>query len=124
MTVFLIALFGGLGGLSRYLISLNVPNVWGFPIATLLINLVGSFVLPIWNNHWGLKFDNKWHVAIGTGFIGAFTTFSGVVIDLIKMNLTHNYSGLIAYLILSIVGGLLAAMLGIQLANKVRKGAE
>lgn len=121
MQIMLILIFGGLGGISRFLLSEAIPNVLGFPIGTLVINIIGSFCLPIWNNGFGLKFSKKWLVAIGTGFIGAFTTFSGMILDIVKMQIINNYSGVIIYIILSIILGLLATIVGTNLAQRFNK---
>ncbi|GKQ42421.1 putative fluoride ion transporter CrcB 2 [Companilactobacillus sp. RD055328] len=124
MTILFIAIFGGLGGMCRYLLGISIPNVWGIPLVTLLVNIIGSFCLPIWNNYLGLKLNNKIKVAIGTGFIGAFTTFSGMIIDILKMYLTNNYSGLVIYILASIVLGFVAALLGMKTAMFFKKEAK
>lgn len=124
MQIILILIFGGLGGISRFLLGEVIPNVLGFPLGTLIINIVGSFCLPIWNNGLGLKFSKKWIIAIGTGFIGAFTTFSGMMLDIVKMQIINNYSGVIIYIILSIILGFLAAIVGTNLAQRFNKGVK
>ncbi|MGR3741189.1 fluoride efflux transporter FluC [Companilactobacillus sp. DQM5] len=121
MTVFAIAIFGGFGGICRYLLGLSIPSFMGVPVATLIINSLGSFLLPIWNNYFGLKFKNIWTLAIGTGFIGSFTTFSGLMLDILKMYLTNNYSGMILYTICSIILGFFAAILGMKCATSLSK---
>lgn len=53
--------------------------LWGpvFPLGTLLINVVGTFVLAILTT---LVLQGvvrpEWRLILGTGFLGAFTTFS------------------------------------------------
>lgn len=124
MTVLLIAVFGGLGGLSRYGLGEMIPNILGMPLVTVGINLLGSFFLPIWNNYLGLKLHESWKLAIGTGFIGAFTTFSGMIIDVLKMYLTNNYSGILIYALISIIFGFFAALLGMKLVLILQKGNQ
>lgn len=118
MQILLLMIFGGLGGISRFLLGGIIPSVGGFPLGDLFINIIGSLILPIWNGSIGLKFDKKWLVAIGTGFIGAFTTFSGVMLDILKMQLKNNYSGVFLYIFLSIVLGIVSAIIGSKISQK------
>lgn len=80
-------LFVGLGGFvganARYLMTLWVNSIfvprWGaFPFGTLAVNLLGSFGLAVFGVWFGSKIDLSPNVRllIGTGFFGAFTTFS------------------------------------------------
>ena len=70
-------LMGAIGATLRYLIELIIPTQ-GFPWATLLINLVGCYIIYI-VYQW---FDRRVHIphpiarGIGVGLVGAFTTLS------------------------------------------------
>ncbi len=84
-------LAGALGALSRYgltqwigalqqrgtlafLVAMTGPT---FPLATLLINVLGTFVLSALTTlvlHGLVR--PEWRLILGTGFLGAFTTFS------------------------------------------------
>lgn len=78
-----IALGGALGALSRYFLTVFVQLRLGstgwaaFPLGTLLINVLGSFLLGlvIALSARGLLSPAA-RLAFGTGFVGAFTTFS------------------------------------------------
>lgn len=78
-----IALGGALGALSRYYLNLFIQGRLGqgnwaaFPLGTLVINVVGSFLLGlvIALSARGLV-SPELRLAFGTGFVGAFTTFS------------------------------------------------
>jgi CrcB protein len=88
-----------------------------FPLSTLLINVLGSFAL-------GLLVARVWPAApgwlrygLGTGVLGAFTTFSAVVVSLIQ--LSGENPGIAAlYLFASLLLGLGAAWLGLRLGNR------
>lgn len=78
-------MFGGsLGALMRYLISTTVNEIISgklgvnFPFGTLVVNVLGSFVmgfLAMWLvEHFDL--NPLLRLAIFVGFLGAFTTFS------------------------------------------------
>jgi fluoride exporter len=90
----------------------------GFPLSTLLINVIGSFAL-------GMLVSRVWPVApewlrfgLGTGVVGSFTTFSALVASIVL--LVSSGAPLIALLygVLSLVGGIGAALLGLRLGRR------
>jgi CrcB protein len=90
MNLVWLMLAGALGTLVRYSLTLAIQNwlsarggrvLWGlggqFPMATLLINVCGSFLLAVLAT---LALQGmvkpELRLILGTGFLGAFTTFS------------------------------------------------
>lgn len=77
----LVGLGGALGALCRYWVGQMVQeNV--FPWSTLIVNVLGSFVLGI------LLFSNTGEslvLFVGVGFCGAFTTFSSFSVDTVQL---------------------------------------
>lgn len=73
-----VAVGGALGAVARYGVSLLAGTPWGnFPLATLLVNVVGCFLLAFVSTLALRGFvPPAWRLAIGTGFVGALTTFS------------------------------------------------
>jgi fluoride exporter len=68
-----------LGATARFLLthfSSEVSHHSGFPIGTLLVNVIGSFmvgyILATPSDHQ----QDAWRIFAATGFCGAFTTFS------------------------------------------------
>jgi fluoride exporter len=84
-----VMLGGALGALARYAMTLGIAKLLegtalsSFPLATLLINVLGSFLLAliVYLNLAGTV-PMFWRVALGVGFLGAFTTFSTFSFDL------------------------------------------
>lgn len=119
MRELLAVLIGGMLGTGlRLLADVLIPQSdTGFPTATLLVNVAGSFVL-------GLLVSRLWtHAArwlkagLGTGLIGSFTTFSALMVSLIALG-SHGLWLLAAcYLVLSLVLGFAAAALGLRLGR-------
>ena len=112
-----IGFFGFWGGISRYLIGLAL-NFWG----TLLVNLLGCFLLALLTYFW-LNFHDiaNWlSLGLGTGFIGSFTTFSSFCLDSLRLLESRPLTAII-YLILSSGGGLLLAILGAWLGTYLGK---
>lgn len=88
VTVLGVAVGGALGALSRYGLTLLLEggtqnsSLKDFPLATLLINVVGSFLLAVVVTLLqGGVLSPAWRTALGTGFLGAFTTFSTFALD-------------------------------------------
>lgn len=76
---------GGLGSLSRYLLSgvfQRAINI-SFPIGTYLVNIIGCFMFGlIWAYAQDrLSLSPEYRVIVLTGFMGAFTTFSTFIFE-------------------------------------------
>jgi CrcB protein len=78
-----IAIGSALGGTARYWLSGIAANLWGetFPVGTLIINVLGSFVIGLFA---ALSATDTGRLLVGTagrqfvmaGICGGFTTFS------------------------------------------------
>lgn len=70
-----VGLVGGLGAVARFLLDGTVAGRLGrdFPYGTLAVNLVGVFLLGILA---GAALSEDAYRVLGTGLLGAFTTFS------------------------------------------------
>ena len=108
-TELLIALGAGVGAPARYLVDQKVKKLHRslIPIETLGINTVGSFILGL-----TVHYNHNIGFVIGTGFAGAFTTWSTFAVEahhLIKKN--HRGKAYL-YLALTLVLGIGAAAIG------------
>ncbi|GEO04867.1 putative fluoride ion transporter CrcB [Adhaeribacter aerolatus] len=76
----LVFLGGGLGSMIRFGLSraINLANITAFPLATLIINMLASFILGFFLS--SLDFRNNANVSlkllVAVGFCGGFSTFS------------------------------------------------
>ena len=117
----LLAVFvGGLVGTSlRLTIELALPHSpTQFPASTLGINLVGALAL-------GFLVARMWPVAapwlragVGTGLLGSFTTFSALAVALATLTDDGQWMLALLYLAVSMLGGLIAAWLGLRLGRR------
>ena len=77
--VFYVAAGAILGALARYAIthfSSEATHHTGFPVGTLAVNVIGSFMVG-WVLTWTADHSHdRWRLFAATGFCGAFTTFS------------------------------------------------
>jgi CrcB protein len=105
----MIGLGAALGSIGRYLITVRLKKVSGWPLATLLINLSGSFVLGLL---FGLNLSLDSYKVLGIGIIGGYTTFSTFNVELLALHHSQEYRLELAYALTSYLGGLLLVILG------------
>ena len=78
--VLLVALGGALGSVARYGVGVAAPRVLGigFPWATLVVNLVGSFLISLVMHLslTGASISPGARLFLTTGVMGGFTTYS------------------------------------------------
>ncbi|PWF64626.1 camphor resistance protein CrcB [Shewanella sp. BC20] len=75
----LVALGGSIGAVFRYLISIFMIQVFGcsFPFGTLLVNVLGSFLMGVIYALGQMShISPELKALIGVGLLGALTTFS------------------------------------------------
>ncbi|WP_268912594.1 fluoride efflux transporter FluC [Lentilactobacillus sp. SPB1-3] len=120
MDELLIALFAIFGGMARLGIDTLLP-IAVFPVPTMLINLIGCFLLAFINATIAIsqKFPAQLSLAMGTGMIGAFTTFSTFSLEIVKLIINHHLFVAAVYLIVSIVLGIIMAWLGDFIGKKI-----
>ncbi|CAM3119806.1 fluoride efflux transporter FluC [Sporolactobacillus spathodeae] len=118
MSYFLFALFGILGALARYSLEWMIPS-HAFPFATLLINLVGCFLLAFVTRFlvWIPGFSQRFVSIIGTGFVGSFTTFSTFTLETAQAMQRGAYLTAAVYFLLSAIGGLIACLIGYKFSK-------
>ncbi|MGE5641354.1 MAG: fluoride efflux transporter CrcB [Clostridia bacterium] len=80
-----IAAGGALGSVARYLVGVGASKAFGlgFPWGTLIINIVGSFLIGAFVELFALKWDlpQEARVFLTVGICGGFTTFSTFSLD-------------------------------------------
>lgn len=117
MSYLAVAIGGCLGACARYGISL----AFGFSHwATFFINLSGSFFLT-WFYTVTLErrhIHPHLRLGIGTGFVGAFTTFSTFTVDAWKLFARGDSDGAFLYVAASVACGLVGAWLGYHMAMR------
>jgi CrcB protein len=119
VTVLAVAIAGALGAPARYLVerAIGVRTGRRFPWGTLVVNVTGSLALGFLTGlalYHGLASTPK--TVVGTGFIGAYTTFSTYAYETVDVaeRATTRLAG--TYAVVSIVAGVAAATLGLVLA--------
>ena len=117
----LVGLGGFLGAIARFARGAWAAERWGagFPYGTLLINVSGSFVLGLFMTAGAgrLGFDPQWRLIFAVGFLGAYTTFSTFTYETVQLLLANNWRPALAYVGVSNVLGVGAALLGVGLGR-------
>lgn len=120
MIYLLVGIAGALGAILRYLIGSSLFINTLFPFATLSINLVGSFLLAWLTTNLFKRFSisSSMKTAIGTGFVGSFTTFSTLSVETVELFKNERILIGILYILASIVGGILMSRLGFKVSKE------
>ena len=110
----IIGLGGFAGSVLRYLAGkIPLGGSGGFPVGTLLINVLGSFVIglaaALAARYSGLS--PRLMLFIRVGLCGGFTTFSSFSLETFSLLRSSAYGAAAAYAVLSAVLGVLAVFL-------------
>ena len=121
---FIAVLCGGfLGAITRYLLSMLVQGYVGkgWPYDILLINVTGAFVLSFVTALADATFliGPTRRLFINVGFLGAYTTFSSLALGDVLLFTGGKWLLAALYLACSLVGGVLAIVLGDWLGQTV-----
>jgi fluoride exporter len=119
VTALLICIAGGIGAALRFvldgLIRTRVRST--YPVATTVINLSGSLLLGLLT---GLAtrqlFPTQWHLVVGTGLLGGYTTFSTASFETVRLLEDHRYVAAALNGLGMLIVGTAAAALGFGIA--------
>jgi CrcB protein len=116
--VWLVGAGGTLGALMRYGVGRFIAAK-GKPgyIATLIVNLVGSFVIGLFI---GMRLDTNHHasyVFLAVGILGGLTTYSTLNVQKATLGLTVPKRTIAIYLSCTYIGGLVLTAIGAGLGS-------
>lgn len=116
MNLILFVLAAALGGFIRFALEYYLPPVGksAFPRATLMVNVIGAFLLGI-----VLALPGEWQVILGVGLCGALTTFSGVSLQLHRRLKSQAFIPALVYAVTLITSGVVAAGFGMILGRYI-----
>lgn len=115
----LVFLGGGLGSSLRYLVSKYLNDNATIPQGTLVVNVLGSFILGLALG-WLIKQNMLGHplyFLLAVGFCGGFTTFSSFSFENFNLIKSGDYISFSVYFLGSIVLGIISVFLGMLLSR-------
>lgn len=109
-----VAAGSALGGVARYLVAVALAaQSREFPVATLLVNLAGAFLLGVIVRALGDGPAVGPRLFLAVGFCGGFTTFSTFSLELIRLLQSGTAGRAAAYVLVSVTLSLAAVWLGL-----------
>ena len=118
----LVVVTGGVfGALARYGLSTVLPSPGGWPLPTLIINLAGAFLLGVLLEALVRRGPDAGRLRMirllaGTGFMGAFTTYSTLALETNTLLGAGRASDAVIYIAATLIGGAVATVAGIRVA--------
>lgn len=116
----LVGIGGGFGSMLRYLTSVVTIRFYddAFPLATFVVNSIGCFILGlVVGIPGGITQDAR--LLFVAGFCGGFTTFSAFAFENVRLFQNNSHLIALSYIGLSVLTGLLAVWLGLQVARQI-----
>ena len=121
--VLAVAAGGVVGAVSRYLVYVAVGHLLGtgFPYATLIVNIAGSFAMGalietmalVWSTSMAMR------LFLTTGILGAFTTFSTFSLDFAVLYERKAFALCALYTVASFVLSVGALFAGLQVMRRL-----
>jgi CrcB protein len=114
-----ISVAGAAGAVLRYVLGTQIGKLnLRFPLGTFIINISGSLFLG-WFSAYVLRHNisDTTRLAIGVGFVGAYTTFSTFMYESNKLVDDGASYEAMAYIAASLIVGLIAVRFGMSLAR-------
>jgi fluoride exporter len=122
MNALLVILGAGLGGGARHGVNLAVARLapaLGFPLATVLINVLGSLLMGVLAGAFALRAEasQPLRLFLTTGILGGFTTFSTFSLDAVALWQRGETAAAALYVAASVGLGLAGLVAGLALSR-------
>jgi CrcB protein len=91
-----------------------------FPFGTLIVNVLGSFVIGLFAGYFAFRPGIGQHMRLflTTGLLGGFTTFSAFSLDAALLIERHAYATAAGYVVGSVFASLVALFVGLALFER------
>jgi CrcB protein len=122
MGFLIVFLGGGIGSGIRHGLNIGIGRLLGngFPYATLLINVTGSFIMGAVAGYFAFKggASQHWRLFFTTGILGGYTTFSTFSLDAALLYERGQLGLAACYVLLSVVISLVGLFAGLALVRQ------
>lgn len=113
-----VAIGGAIGATARFAIGrVGMALVPGFPIATVFVNIMGSFVMGLLTALMALRIGNAYAPLLLTGVLGGFTTFSAFSLDALTLWERGQGGAAAGYVVISVAASLVAVLAGMAIGK-------
>ena len=114
-----VALGGAIGASLRYLTNVGARSLFGagYPFGTLIVNIVGSFLMGFLVVILARKGGNHLAPFLMTGVLGGFTTFSAFSLDTLTIWERGEPVSAFIYVAVSVLVSLAAIVAGLSVAR-------
>jgi CrcB protein len=117
MLYFIVFLGAGIGGALRHGVNVVAARLfgYGFPYGTLVVNVVGSFLMGLLAGYFDFRpgIGQHFRLFLTTGVLGGFTTFSAFSLDTALLVERHAYGLAAGYAVGSVAASLGALFFGL-----------
>ena len=119
LSILQVALGGAIGAVLRYLTNVGAKQVFGpgYPYGTLIVNIVGSFLIGVLVVVLARKGGNPLAPFLITGVLGGFTTFSAFSLDTLTIWERGEPVSAFIYVAVSVLVSLAAIVAGLSVAR-------
>jgi CrcB protein len=122
-----VAAGGAFGAVSRYLVYVLAGQFLGtgFPFGTLIVNVVGSFLMGVLAEGTALVWtvNPQLRLFVAVGILGAFTTFSTFSLDVAVLYERGRLGLVSGYIMVSVICSIGALFAGMYLVRQVYEPA-
>ncbi len=122
MLYLIVFLGAGIGGALRHGVNVGAAKLFGFgfPFGTLIVNIVGSFVMGALAGYFAFRpgIGQHFRLFLTTGVLGGFTTFSAFSLDTALLIERHAYASAAGYVAGSVLASLVALFVGLALFER------
>jgi len=119
MLYLIVFLGAGIGGALRHGVNIGSARLfgYGFPYGTLIVNVVGSFLMGVLAGYFAFRPGLAQHARLflTTGILGGFTTFSAFSLDTALLVERHAYGLAAGYAVGSVAASVSALFFGLAL---------
>lgn len=114
-----VAIGGAAGSVLRYAVYRAMPFHGGFPVATGLVNVLGSFAMGLLAALMAYRWNSHLSPLLLTGVLGGFTTFSAFSLDALTLWERGQMAGAVLYIAGSVGLSLLAVVAGMAIGRGI-----
>ena len=102
---------GAIGASLRFFVYEQLKSSTNFYTPTLIVNVIGSLLLGLYLQYG----EEQYYNLFVTGLLSAFTTFSTIIVDSLKLLLAGKIRQCIFYIILNVFVCMLAVFIGLHI---------